>query len=98
MLFDCGKFPQAILITPNNEKLFTFVNSFVEDENHSELRVYDATNLNLLKTIDITNLGINQTKYYIDDNYLFFSNPVNNQDMPSNILGILNINDYTFKK
>lgn len=86
------------LVAADNEKVFAFVNTIKNDVNHSELKVYNANNLDLLNTIDITEYGINQTKYYLNDNYLFFSNPYDKYDQPNNILAIYNIKDNSISK
>lgn len=86
------------LIAASDSYVFVFLSSIDSQNMYSKINVYDSNTLQLKTSIDITEYGINQTKYYIDNNKLYFANAYDKNDQPSNKLGILNLNDFSLSE
>lgn len=86
------------LIAATDKYVFAFLSSTDDQNIYSKINVYNVDSLELIKTIDITEYGINQTKYYLDKDNLYFSNAYDKYDQQNNILGIMNLDDFSLKK
>lgn len=86
------------LIVASDEYIFAFLSSIDDKKMYSKIDIFDVDTLKLKKEIDITAYGINQTKYYLDNENLYFANAFDKNDQPTNILGILNLKNFTLKR
>lgn len=86
------------LVITSDKYVIAFLTSINHENIYSKINVYNIDSLELKKTIDITELGINQTKYCLNKNMLYFSNAYDQNDEPTNVLGVLNLKDLTLSK
>lgn len=86
------------LVVATDSYALAFLSSIDNQNMYSKINVYDSESLKLIKSIDITEYGINQTKYCLDNNKLYFANAYDKYDMPTNKLGILDMSDFSLSE
>ncbi len=83
-------FPQIYMTKLISDETFLYAFGTVLAENlSSSLYILDQ-NMDVVDTVDLTGLGITQYKAVQDEDYLYFSNPVDSQDRPTNRIGCFN--------
>lgn len=88
------------LVAVSDQYVIVFLTSTTAgyENTYSKINVYDINSFELKKSIDITELGITQTKYCLNNNNLYFSNAYDKNDEATNVLGVLNLNDLSLSK
>ncbi len=86
------------LVAVSDQYVIVFLTSVGYENIYSKINIYDIDRLELKKSIDITELGINQTKYCLNNNILYFSNAYDKNDKATNVLGVLDLNDLSLSK
>ena len=86
------------LLTASDQYVFVFLSSIDFENMYSKMNIYDTKTLELKISLDISDYGINQTKYYLNENKLYFTNSFDKNDHPTNMLGIVDLVDFSLKR
>lgn len=86
------------LIVTSDKYVIAFLTSIKPGLTYSKINIYDIDSLDLIKSLDVSAIRRDQDKYYLDKNILYFSNQLAIEDVPTNRLGVLNLDDLTLSK
>lgn len=82
------------LAISDNENVYAFVNSLDSANLYSKIKIYNK-DLILTNEIDITEFGLNQSKYCILGKKLYFSNSYDKNNQPTSNIGILDTDTFS---